>query len=123
MADHRDGLPSSCPAAAGRRSGFGHWRALLEGERASRPLKRPHRRSRRSTHWGIDTNTALAIPAPTRHAWLLLAAVADPALPWSTPSERRKLPMKPTSLPFACPLIREQAFPIAFLARPQLLTR
>jgi hypothetical protein len=33
--------------------------------------------------------------------------------------------MRPTSLPFACayPLIRDQAFPIAFLTRPQLLTR
>jgi hypothetical protein len=33
--------------------------------------------------------------------------------------------MRPTSILFACacPLIREQAFPIAFLARPQLLTR
>jgi mannose-6-phosphate isomerase-like protein (cupin superfamily) len=33
--------------------------------------------------------------------------------------------MRPTSLPFACacPLGRDQAFPIAFLARPQLLTR
>jgi hypothetical protein len=31
--------------------------------------------------------------------------------------------MRPTSIPFACPFIRDQAFPIAFLARPQLLTR
>jgi hypothetical protein len=33
--------------------------------------------------------------------------------------------MRPTSIPFAFawPLGRDQAFPIAFLARPQLLTR
>jgi len=33
--------------------------------------------------------------------------------------------MWPTFNPLACacPLIRKQAFPIAFLARPQLLTR
>jgi hypothetical protein len=48
-----------------------------------------------------------------------------PQQPWSTPSSRRELTMRPTSILFACacPLIREQAFPIAFLARPQLLTR
>ena len=56
------------------------------------------------------------------HAWLLLAAVADPAMPWSTPSERRELPMRPKSIPFACPLGRDHGFPIAFIARPQLLT-
>ena len=33
--------------------------------------------------------------------------------------------MRPTPISLACayPLIRDQAFPIAFLARPQLLTR
>jgi hypothetical protein len=31
--------------------------------------------------------------------------------------------MRPTSIPFAYPLIRDQTFPITFLARPQLLTR
>jgi hypothetical protein len=31
--------------------------------------------------------------------------------------------MWPTPIPFACPLGRDQAFPIAFLARPKLLTR
>jgi hypothetical protein len=37
------------------------------------------RRSRRSTHWGIDTQNSLAILAPMHHAWLLLATVAAPA--------------------------------------------
>jgi hypothetical protein len=95
------------------------------GERASRPQKRPHRRSRRSTSWGIDTDYHGATLAPIHHAWLLLAAVADPAPSLIDTDIDKELTMRPTPIPLAIarPLFVDCSSPIEFLARPQLLTR
>jgi hypothetical protein len=108
---------------SGRRSGLGHWRVQLEENAPPAPRSAPI--------GGLD---ALPIGVLTRTIMVLhsrpcsmpgscwLPWLTQPQ-PWSMPLSRRELTMRPTSIPFACPLSREQAFPIAFLARPQLLTR